>query len=454
MTAAIGVQTSSADGQQLRSGGRSDFDVKTISGSLGFYLPKGWNLMLRSGLDQRNFNAKYFYTRSTFDQSREETGNFWNHIKLFKNAGPNTTDIDVAYKRNTDYFLFNPAFPPANEHTTELMTIQGNHNYRLNEKITIGGGIQSEYRTIQSNDRGGHDDMHVGLFVQTAYKPVSKLTINAGIRLDNDENYGTEISPQISASYSLKKTIFRSSFGKGIRAADYTERYISTLIPFPLSGGRNLGNPNLKAEKSNTLDLGLDHYLSKNSKVSITGFIRNSENVIDYVLTKGAFISDATNIVENNDYFYASNIADVKTVGVESNFIYRKELLPQMHLDFNLGYTWLDTKTDTVLQVAKYINSHAKHLIHGNMFWTTPVLNVSVNGLWKQRTEEFVKSINSEIASSYFIWNLRMDLRIFQSDIFLSGEIRNVGDIVYADILGAELPGRWAMIGFNYKPGR
>ena len=88
----------------------------------------------------------------------------------------------------------------------------------------------------------------------------NNLVLTTIAREDYDQNYGFEFCPQLSASYSMNNIVLRASAGKSIRAADYTERYVSNNI-VELTPERSLGNPNLIAEKgwSKKLELTTTH---------------------------------------------------------------------------------------------------------------------------------------------------------------------------------------------------
>ena len=76
-----------------------------------------------------------------------------------------------------------------------------------------------------------------------------RLNLTGSLRLDYDENYGLELPPAQHISYVRFPTSPRASAGRSIRAADYTERYVSYNLE-NLTPGRNLGNLELEAERA------------------------------------------------------------------------------------------------------------------------------------------------------------------------------------------------------------
>ena len=83
-------------------------------------------------------------------------------------------------------------------------------------------------------------------------------------------------------SNNVSKITLRGAAGRSIRAADYTERYVSNNLE-NLSPGRNLGNPDLLAERGWSEELGINYAPFKNTVIKATVFSRQSNNVIDYI---------------------------------------------------------------------------------------------------------------------------------------------------------------------------
>ena len=101
------------------------------------------------------------------------------------------------------------------------------------------------------------------------FQPGNEFNLTSSLRVDYDENYHIEILPQINVSYALDNYLIRGSVGRSIRAADYTERYVSNNLA-NLTPGRSLGNPDLMAESSWSEELGIDIYVG--SKLQIKNY--------------------------------------------------------------------------------------------------------------------------------------------------------------------------------------
>jgi len=428
---------------------RNFFDVKTVGLSAGYRLDNGWLLRARSAYDARDFSARYFYTASPLDKSEESTRTWWNQLMVSKAGQRAKTDIQLAYKRNTDEFVFSPDFPSTNEHLTQFFNLNGNHMRELSARLSVNLGGQFTYRSIRSNDRGDHDDLQAGLYGMAVWRPVRTLTLTGSLRYDYDENYGSELTPQLNFSYQvLPRLRLRGSAGRSIRAADYTERYVSFNLE-NLSPGRNLGNPDLEAERSWSQELGLDCDFGDYIQFKATGFLRQGSNLIDYVETNAADIPNNERLQEGADYFFARNIADVRTRGMEAELWYRRRLAGQNYVNASVGYTYLSTiNADGVISV--YLSSHARHLLTASFLLRAGGLELGINGLYKMRSNRFAESIGSELEPAYTLWNIRAGYRILPQ-LGVSLQVHNLLDADYQDILGAPMPGRWVMGGLFFN---
>ncbi|MFT5264431.1 MAG: vitamin B12 transporter [Polaribacter sp.] len=422
------------------------FDVKTISTALSYQLSDKMTISARSAYDYRDFSARYFYTTSAFDKSTETTRTWWNQVQLNRYHDKGKTDLNVAYKFNTDEFIFSPDFASTNNHETKMLNMQLSHLQRINKQISIHGGLQADRRSIVSNDRGDHEDWHFGAYAMTAYQPLPALTLNASIRLDYDENYDVEVSPQLNVAYQFDPVVIRGSIGRSIRAADYTERYVSTQLE-NLSPGRSLGNPDLLAEQSWSEELGFDVNVSSNWKLKATGFLRQSSELIDYVATNAKDIERNENLREDADYFLATNITDVSTKGLEIESWYSNKI-GNVNLLWIAGYTFLNTTNDDDV-VSVYISSHARHLVNTNFVLSTPRFEAAVSGLYKMRDPRAAASINIDLQDQYQLWNLRLEWKIVPEFGF-NIQVHNLFDEEYQNILGAPMPGRWIMGGLRF----
>ncbi|PHI20038.1 hypothetical protein CEQ90_09890 [Lewinellaceae bacterium SD302] len=428
----------------------NNFDLQTVGAAFGYEFANGLSVRARTAYDYRDFGARYFYTTSAFDKSTETVNTWWNQVQVQKLDNKSATDLNLAYKYGTDVFVFSPDFPSTNSHTTRFYNLTLNHLREINRELTLQAGLQADQREIESNDRGNHDDFHFGAYAMGVYRK-DRLNLTASLRGDYDANYEFEFSPQLNVSYVLDRLVLRGSVGRSIRAADYTERFVSNNL-MNLTPGRSLGNPDLLAERGWSEELGLDYTVIPGWTLKVTGFARQSSNLIDYVSTNEreiGSISQVGSLQADADYFFAQNITDVNTSGVELQSNLRQELGTDARLTWNLGLTSLSTSNEEDV-ISVYISSHADLLVTSQLMLNYRMLDLGISALHKSREGRIASGLNSELEDSYTLINSRLGLGITEG-FGLNIQVQNLFDTEYQNILGARMPGRWFLAGVKWS---
>ncbi len=127
--------------------------------------------------------------------------------------------------------------------------------YQFREQIGENKGTLSE-RILSS---------HAG-FAQLQFNILDRLFATAGFRQDSHNSFGDATTWRVTGGYLLKETgtKVRSSYATGFRAPDINELY------FP-----DFGNSNLKAEKSQSFDVGVDQQFFGNRVSLSVGYFWN-----------------------------------------------------------------------------------------------------------------------------------------------------------------------------------
>jgi vitamin B12 transporter len=431
---------------------RNFFDLKTLTLATSLSRKK-LKFYARGGSDYRDFAAKHFYTTSTYDESVEKVSSYWTQTALIFDQENSRTELNASYRNGKDNFAFNPLFTP-NEHTTQRVNATLSQNRKMGS-MDVSFGFQTDWQDIVSTDRGDHQTTSNAAFI-LAQKRINQLHLNGGIRIENSEKIGTQLVPQLNASYKMDRLVLRSSLGRSIRQADFTERFTSYKLS-NLTPGRNVGNPDLEAESSYNFDLGADVYLNKNLQFSNTLFFRQSSNLIDYTLTNSDAISNLTNLQPNSDYLFAKNISESTTWGNEFGLKYTQDIQNGL-IGATLNYTYLNTSTpDSV--VSKYLANHPIHNINGNIkikinHRKYRRFELNIGGAMITRNAEAVEAINAEIRNQYAILNLKLSYTVKEFPASVYVDVHNALDTRYQEILGSQMPGRWIMGGIRWNISR
>ena len=78
---------------------------------------------------------------------------------------------------------------------------------------------------------------------------------------------------------------------------------------------------------------------------------------------------------------------------------------------------------------------------------------VAVGGVYKQRTAQqtTVTPTNGQLAvaltPSYVVFNARLEAALLPERLWFTGQVQNLFNEQYSDLLGAQMPSRWLMAG-------
>ncbi|HEX8656300.1 MAG TPA: TonB-dependent receptor [Hymenobacter sp.] len=449
-----GILLNTTDGQlrDYPSTTRSDANLKTYSLSAAYELTSRLSLAARVSLDRRDYNAQYFYTSSPADQARETTNKDWYQGQLrYQHNERARTEAQVSTSRGTDYYVFTPT-SVASDHLTRYTNVLVSHQQQFSARVRATLGGQADRRAVVSNDRGNHAQWHYAGFGVVAVTPAPGLALTGGLRLDHDQAYGTELVPQLNVSQQVGEVLtVRGAIGRAIRAPDFTERYNANGRPGVVPSGFNVGNAGLQAERTLNYELGADYHPLPGLTAKATGFLRKGNNQIDYVPTPGAQVIEASGLRNLNaaaTYRYAQNLFDVTTRGVETELAYTYAFTPKTRFDGNVGYTYVRV-TNAESIASQYLANIARHVVSGTVGLTSNRVNGSISGLWKQRDGRAAALINRSLRTEYVVFNARLEVALLPQRLWLTGQVQNLFNERYSDLLGAQMPSRWLMGGLR-----
>jgi vitamin B12 transporter len=295
---ASGISTdgiSKAD--EANGNGEEDaYDSTTLSAKGGLNLPE--RARLEASLLWNDSDAEYdsyvFGAEGSVGDGDERTenetlsGNVSLKVPLFDDRFENL--LMVGYSDITRKNFSNGAESYSAEGDRQIYRYQG--TFTFNDMNKLSFGAEREETTAD-----GVDSSIDGLFGLYEFKPVEKLTLTGGIRVDDHKTVGSETTGRLAAAYNpVEQVVLRASWGQGFKAPSiFQSTYICTFC------GLTEPNANLKPESSDAFDIGFD-WTSENgrAKAGITWFDQDTENMIDFSYTAGY-----------------DNIALVKSQGIE-----------------------------------------------------------------------------------------------------------------------------------------
>lgn len=440
-----GLVRQHADGPPLR-GTRGFFNNRSISLAIGHQFNERWKLSFRSAADLRDFNAQNFYTTFASDTAREQVDAYWQQLQVSGRLKRITLHADAAFKMLEDVYSFRPAVIPNQNRTRQLVT-QLYGIVPLGARTTLTTGIQFIEKRIRSNDRGNHDLPHAAAYVVATHRLPHGFHLNESLRYDWDGNYGSVLVPQVNASWTAGRLTLRASTGKGIRDADFTERYNNYNKSVVSSG--SIGNPELRTERSWSHEAGVDYRLAAWLKMSATLFRRDQRDLIDWTPTPYAQMPRKSNLVAGSTYALASNLSSVQTSGVELDIRIDRQFGARNRLMVMTGLLWLNSE-DADKTPSFYISSHARFLFNATVAYTAGPFDCSIQTLYKRRNAQTATAIASYLDREYFLTNMKVRYQIpkIRTSVFVQSY--NLFDRSFSDLLGARMPGRWVSFGMQF----
>mgnify|MGYP001400536836 CR=1 FL=1 len=314
---------------------KGNFETKEVSFNLIGYF------------SDREFGANGFYATSAATEQYEETQGSLVALSAVKKTERSIFKPRIYWRRNQDMYVYirdNPSIY-RNLHITNKAGVA--LDYSLFSSFgTTGIGIDFASVGISSNNLGEHSRSMTSIFAEHQFLLFEdKLDITPGIAFNSYTDFGIHFFPGIDLGYAFdNKFRVYGNIGSTYRIPTYTDLFYSDRT--------TSGNENLKPESALAAELGFRHTNSTYS-FSAAYFIRNPENLIDYVKDREEAL------------WVANNIQKVTTKGFELEYNHNYSLFNQPQ-SFRLGYTYID---DDVKGVSEYnfsrysINSLKNHFI-------------------------------------------------------------------------------------------
>ncbi len=314
---------------------------------------------------------------------------------------------DVVFRDPDDPFGFTSA-------DTAADTLQGRlaSRHRLGDhQLTWGGEWrQDEVRDVTSygvNLDGERAEVR-SLFVQDVWHPGDAVHVVAGVRWDDADEWGSEVSPRLSVGWRVAGDVeLRAGYGQAFRQPAVGELY------YPFSG-----NPGLEAERSDSYETGVT-VVAGSSRLEANLFANEIDNLIVYDTATFAF----------------ANVAEADVLGAELSW----EMPVTGRLLSMLQATWLDTEDAGGLELLRRPEWSGAWTLHGAL---TERLRGAVTAVWVgSRPDVDAVTFERVELGSHLTGDLSLSYEVLDGlDLLL--RVRNLADERYQEIAGYPAPGR------------
>ena len=273
-------------GQSMESDGTRIFNNQP-HGQKSAYDQQGYNAKV--GYDNnQNINASVEITENKGTNNYSENSGINNFAKRdFENQ---LINVKAEYKINdnisinTRYSNFKDSeqYNESNPYHADTKRNEGDLNvkwqFTSNQNILAGASLDNtSYKDFSIAD-GKQSIDSVGYYLQHQYK-TDKLNTQLGVRLEDNEKYGTHTVAQGAVRYFiLPSTSVYANIGTAFRAPSLSELYYK--YENPAWNYYSYGNQDLKPEESISYELGLDHQFNEHLSGYLSLYQTNVKNLI------------------------------------------------------------------------------------------------------------------------------------------------------------------------------
>jgi vitamin B12 transporter len=285
-------------------------------------------------------------------------------------------------------------------------------------------------------------------FLDARWQPLSRLTLSAGARAEDNTNFGTRVVPRAGAVYALRysqgfwgDTRARATYGQGIEEPTIFESFDADPC--------NPGNPSLRPQRSQTVNAGIDQYFSADRfRLSATVFANEFRDLIDQQQGPPNSICFGGN---EKLYF---NIDAARARGL--NWSGEARLNHWLVLKGN--YSFDDTRVLKTIPTAPAVEKPGNHLLRrpvnsGNLWLNATLrrLNFSLAAYFTGvRTDSDFDGLGLSRNPGYARFDIATSYN-FGRGFSCYGRVANLFDKQYQEAIGFPALGRDFRLGLNFR---
>ena len=233
--------------------------------------------------------------------------------------------------------------------------------------LTVGANFEKEELSDDTSnrisDRTEVDTSKWALFAEDEWMLPGNVSITAGLRLDDDENFGSHVSPRLYGVWGMApRWTLKGGVSTGFRSPALRE--LTADWGQVSRGGNIYGNPDLEPETSVNKELGLYFNAGRDLQANVTVFHNDFKDKITRVACPISICTDGPNQF-GSDPTYRVNVDEAVTEGVEAAV----STTLARTLDLTLSYTYTDSEQKSGEYKGQPLNQIPKHLASLQADW-------------------------------------------------------------------------------------
>lgn len=233
--------------------------------------------------------------------------------------------------------------------------------------LTVGASWEEESlddsSTNQISDRQTIENSQWALFVEDEWMLTDAWALTGGLRLDDDDNYGSHLSPRLYSVWNMTpEWTLKGGVSTGYRSPNLRE--ITPDWGQISRGGNIYGNPDLEPETSLNKEIALLYGNDAGLNGSLTLFHNDFEDKITRIACPTDICRDGANDF-GSDPTYRVNIDDAVTQGVEASL--GAPLTDTLAL--TASYTFTDSEQKSGEYAGEPLTQLPRHQVSATLDW-------------------------------------------------------------------------------------
>jgi outer membrane receptor for ferrienterochelin and colicins len=233
--------------------------------------------------------------------------------------------------------------------------------------LTVGANFEkeelSDRTSNQISNRTEVDASKWALFAEDEWMLPGNVSVTGGVRLDDDENYGSHVSPRLYGVWGMApRWTLKGGVSTGFRSPSLRE--ITPDWGQVSRGGDVYGNPDLEPETSVNKELGLYFNAGRDLQANVTVFHNDFKDKITRIACPPSVCPGGPNQF-GSDPTYRVNVDEAVTRGVEAAV----STTLARTLDLTLSYTYTDSEQQSGEYEGEPLNQVPKHLASLQADW-------------------------------------------------------------------------------------
>ncbi|UYO73572.1 ligand-gated channel protein [Halomonas qinghailakensis] len=233
--------------------------------------------------------------------------------------------------------------------------------------VTVGASYEeeslSDTTTNKISDRTEIDSSQRALFVEDEWMLTDTWALTGGLRVDDDDNYGSHVSPRLYSVWNITPDwTLKGGVSTGYRSPNLRE--ITPDWGQISRGGNIYGNPDLKPETSLNKEIALLYANEAGLNGSLTLFHNDFEDKITRIACPIDICTDGRNDF-GSDPTYRVNVDEAITQGVEASLA--APLTDAVAL--TASYTFTDSEQKSGQYAGEPLTKLPRHQVSATLDW-------------------------------------------------------------------------------------